>query len=181
MDMHDQEEDMKLRSRIPVILGGLALTAGLGVATAVPSSAITTREDISYDNQGQYLATCTTPAAGVTVVFFTGGPCPSGDEAWDYQLEGAPQGDRYYYVHPHGYDNLCMTASTTQFGVIKIENCVSADQQYWFNPDYYNGTLYEYHLYNDYWGAYLYQTDDLTTGLTFNCSYGVNDCSYYEP
>jgi hypothetical protein len=169
---------MKLRSRINAILGGLILTAGLGVATAIPASAITTRIDISYEGDGSFLAVCGRVASGDNVGFVANADCMSTDNEWDYQLEGGSGTAKYYYVHPNGYDSLCMTASTTQFGVIKIENCVSADQQYWFNP---NNSQSYYHLYSDYWGAYLYDPGDYNIGLSFSCSYGDNSCTFAEP
>ena len=170
---------MKLRSRITAVVGGLALAAGLAVATAVPASAITTKSDISYEgNSGRYLEVCGSVKSGANVEFGTGVGCMITDSAWDYQLEGGSGTSKYYYVHPYSYDSLCMTASTTQFGVIKIENCVSADQQYWFNP---NNSQSYYHLYNDYWGAYLYDPGDYNIGLSFSCSYGDNSCTFAEP
>src|SRR5690348_1455784 len=109
---------MKLRTRIAAVLGTLALVAGLGVATSVPASAITVRQDVSFEGNGLYLES--TSAIGDQVGF--GDPGHGLILTWDYQAEGSAGGDgTYYYLHPHGYDNLCMTASTSQRGVIRIE------------------------------------------------------------
>ena len=71
-----------------------------------------------------------------------------------------------------------MTASTTSFGVIKIETCVAVSQQYWWNP---NNSAGYYHLFNAYWGAFF--TDQLGGGnahLTFSCYYGNNGCTFIQ-
>jgi hypothetical protein len=80
-----------------------------------------------------------------------------------------------------------MTASTTQYGVIKIENCVGASQQYWWNP--HNSSGY-YQLFNGYYvaGAFLKDPSSTAGGatrvpatLTKSCNYGYNGCTFSEP
>jgi hypothetical protein len=165
---------MKLRTRIAAVLSGLTLVAGLGVATAGPASALTTRQDISFEGGGFYLGAL--PEVGAQVAWW------DSSASWDYQAEGSAGGDgTFYYLHPHGYDSLCMTASTTQFGVIKIETCVAAQQQYWWNP--HNSSGY-YQLYNAFWGAFLNdpsETEADFANLTFSCYYGYNGCTFSEP
>jgi len=170
---------MKLRTRIAALLGGLALVAGLGVAISGPASALTTRQDISFEGGGWYLESL--PKVGAQVAFSYSNV---NDTSWDYQAEGSAGGDgTYYYVHPHGYDNLCMTASTTVPlpGVIKIETCVAAQQQYWWNP--HNSSGY-YQLFNAFWGAFLNDPSRTLTAfatLTYSCNYGQNGCTFSEP
>jgi hypothetical protein len=175
---------MKLRTRIAAVLGTLALVAGLGVATSGPASALTTRSDLSFEGDGGYLESGST--VGGDVEF---GPSGRGFiTSWDYQAEGSAGGDgTYYYLHPHGYDNLCVTASTTQYGVIKIETCVAASQQYWWNP--HNSSGY-YELFNGYYAAGAFLKDPSKTSggttripatLTKSCTYGYNGCTFSEP
>jgi hypothetical protein len=166
---------MNITRRASAILGGLALTASLGVVTALPASAITTVTDVNFAGYGDELAVCDSVAAGGNVGFAHDQFCLA-DLEWDYQLKGGAGTGKYYYIHPHGDDSLCMTASTTQFGVIKLENCVSADQQFWINDN--SGG--EYHIENNYWGSYIYETGSQTLGMTFNCSYGRNSCSFSQ-
>lgn len=172
---------MKLRTRIAAVLGVLALVAGLGVATSVPASALTTRGDISFEGHGDWLESCNAVGDGVS---FGVGQVGCENIDWDYQAEGSAGGDgTYYYVHPHGYDSRCMTASTTQFGVIKIENCVGVSQQYWWNP---HNSAGFYQLFNAYWGAFLLDpspngTTPTYATLTTSCHYGNNGCTFYEP
>jgi hypothetical protein len=164
---------MKLRTRIAAVLSVLALIAGFGVATSVPASALTLARDTSFEGIGNPLSAC--PAVGSTVIFGQGG-CT--DVWWQYQAEGRAGGDgTYYYIHPENHLGQCMTASTTQFGVIKIENCVGKSQQYWWNP--HNSQGY-YQLFNAYWGAFV---DDARIGnatLIYSCSYGQNGCTFNQ-
>jgi hypothetical protein len=168
---------MKLRTRIAAVLGGLVLAAGLGVATSGPASALTTRQDISYEGGGFYLESL--PKVGAQVAF-----SDANDTSWDYQAEGSAGGDgTFYYLHPHGYESLCMTASTAPgtFGIIKIETCVAAQQQYWWNP--HNSSGY-YQLFNAFWSAFLDDpngTSPVFATLTRSCNFGNNGCTFSEP
>jgi len=170
---------MKLRTRIAAVLGVLALAAGLGVATSGPASALTIVLDNSFEGAGNFLSAC--PAVGSNVIFGDGG---CNDDVWQFQAEGRAGGDgTYYYVHPANYLGRCMTASTTQFGVIKIENCVGVSQQYWWNP---HNSAGFYQLFNAYWGAFLLDpspsgTTPTYATLTTSCHYGNNGCTFYEP
>ncbi len=169
---------MKLRTRIAAFLGVLALVAGLGVATSVPASALTLRQDVSFEGGGGYLESTST--VGDQVQF--GGSGHGYNLSWDYQAEGSAGGDgTYYYLHPHGYDSLCMTASTTTFGVIKIENCVGMPQQYWWNP--HNSSGY-YQLYNAYYRSAFVNDRSGTTRVYANmvttCVFDDNGCTFYQ-
>jgi len=169
---------MKLRTRIAAVLGVLALVAGLAVATSVPASALTTRQDVSFEGNGGYLES--TNVVGAFVQF--GRPDLHGyNTSWDYQAEGSAGGDgTYYYLHPHGYDNLCITASTSQRGVIKIEVCVGVSWQYWWNP--HNSSGY-YQLFNGLYGEFLNdpnETNLANANLTSSCYYGNNGCTFYQ-
>lgn len=145
------------------------------MATSGPASALTTRQDISFEGGGGYLESLST--VGNQVEF--GGTGHGFNAVWDYQAEGSAGGDgTYYYLHPHGYDSLCMTASTTQLGVIKIETCVAASQQYWWNP--HNSSGY-YQLFSAYYGWFLDDPSGTTRSyatLTRSCVYGYNGCTF---
>lgn len=168
---------MKLKRRMAAVLSVLALVAGLTVAAAVPASAITVRQDVSFEGYGLYLES--TSAIGDQVGF--GGSGHGLILTWDYQAEGSAGGDgTYYYLHPHGYDNLCITASTSQHGVMRIETCVGVDQQWWWNP--HNSSGY-YQLYNALYLEFLIDPDQPApdyANLTYSCYYGDNGCTFQQ-
>jgi hypothetical protein len=164
---------MNLRTRIAAVLSVLALAAGLTVAAAVPASALTERQ-ISDEEYGLSLESCS--ALYDTVYFGDGGGCYN--IWWDFQAEGSAGGDgTYYYLHPHGYDSLCMTASTTDWGLIKIEACDGVSQQYWWDPNDGQG---DYEIYNAYWGAFLADPVGGEAGLSSYCDYETYDCTFLQ-
>jgi hypothetical protein len=166
---------MKFKLAMAVILGMISLGGFAVTAGAAPPPPLTQVTDISYAGGGHYLSACA--AVGNLVYFENPGGCTS--NIWYAQLEGTT-GGKYYYWHPLGNLNYCMTASTTQFGVIKIENCVGAQNQFWWNP---NNGYGLYHLTNYYWDQYLNDPtggNGAAAGLTLTsqgCAYAGNGCT----
>jgi hypothetical protein len=155
----------RMRSKLARIAGVIVLSLGVplvfGAGTAL---AYTQRADISFEGQGDYLGSG--GAVGGTVVF-----TPSTNQyyiLWNYQIEGSAEGESYYYLHPQNNNNLCMTASTTQYGVIKIENCVGASNQHWWNPN--SGGYYQ--IQSVYEGGA--SVTDTRKGQTSNATLGTS-------
>lgn len=131
------------RNRMLLLAGGITAIL-LGAGISIPAQALTQRSIISYEGSGNWLES-SSGVSGQTVNFVA---TPTGEILWDFQIETGS----YYYLHPNNNINNCMTASTTQYGVIKIEACVGAANQLWADP--HNGSGY-YMLNNDYWGSTL--------------------------
>jgi hypothetical protein len=170
---------MKIANIITAAASTVLLAAGIALA-ATPAHAaangplITERYDISWEGNGNVLTSCS--ASGDVVEFISVTQTGCWNDFWDYQIETGS----YYYMHPSGYDSLCMTASTTDYGVIKIESCVGASQQFWLNP--HNSAGY-YQLENDYWGTYLddpFETKNADATLGSDLGYGLNGQTFEQ-
>jgi hypothetical protein len=145
---------VKFRNKVMAGIGALAIAGSIGLAA--PASAgvhpegatvsrpdrplITQRADISFKGSGNYLASCGVSGDNV---YFIASPGGCFYILWNYQAEGS-----WYYLHPSDNNGLCLTASTTQYGVLKIEGCVGASNQFWKNPN--SGGYYQ--DYSDYYG-----------------------------
>jgi hypothetical protein len=147
----------------------LAILASLTAValSGLPAHALTTWADSPYEGSGAlYLSAC--PQPGDQVAFYI--------ILLDFQAVGTYQGHSDYYIHPAGHDNICITASTTQFGVIKSENCVGSQytQQDWTN---YECGLTLYWDNSVYWGATINDKNKLngqTANLTAASSCAAN-------
>jgi len=119
--------------RIVTILAAFALATGTLIAlTATPAFAVTTVADTPYNGSGGLWLSLST-GLGQDAAFYTH---YTGEyrTALDYKYNGVTiGGQREYTISPTGDDSVCMTASTTQHGVIKSEPCQGVSQQYWLN------------------------------------------------
>jgi hypothetical protein len=162
---------ISFRQKMTGLVSAFVLIAGMAFIPGGHASALTDVEDYAYEGNGQCLS-YTSQAAGTTVHFISGG---SNDCAWQAELKETISGANYYYWHPFGNTGICLTASTTSKGVLKLEACDGlVDQQMWYNP--HSGTYY--HLESQYYNnECLYEPGGMTgsgTGFTTSCSYGDN-------
>jgi hypothetical protein len=161
---------LSIVNRITAAMSALTLVGVVALASGGQAFALTDVEDYAYEGNGQCLS-WSSQAAGTTVHFISGG---SNDCAWQAELKETISGDNYYYWHPFGNTGICLTASTTSKGVLKLEGCDGlVDQQMWYNP--HSGS--NYHLESQYYNnECLYESGGMTgsgTGFT-SCSYGNN-------
>ena len=114
-----------IRNKIAAAFGVVALSAGLGLvaapAHAGPPPPLSPRFIVSEDGAGQIMDTCVVPLTGNTINF---GANPSGCYTDDMVFDLKSGGQ--YEIHPNGNTQICVTFSTTQYGVIKAEYCVGS-------------------------------------------------------
>ncbi len=161
--------------RMTITISAFIAVACMALLPVGQAFALTNVSDWAYEANGEPLSWCS-DSAGTTINF--GLNC---NTAWQaqYELTDPASGYKYYYWHPYGDTSLCLTASTTQKGILKLESCVGAYQQLWYNP---NSGGY-YHLYNGYYLEYLYEAGGtLGTGTNFTTdgTYGDNGQTFYQ-
>jgi hypothetical protein len=160
-----------MKCRFLALLAVLAMIAGTGIVAAAPAFALTERFDASWEGAGNYLASCGAQFDTVYFIKTSQGGCYNVN--WNYQLYelGA------YFIHPANNNNLCLTDSTTQFGVEKIEECGDNDNQVYYNP--HNSAGY-YLIQSLYYDANLCDSNGPgqtgPAGLGSD-SYGYNGCT----
>lgn len=124
--------------KIWIILGIIAIALGLAGVVATSGAAragvdpehvnprITTTSDRGFGGDSGWISYNYTDGSNVHFA-------SSGDLNLDFQIKNSGS----YWVHPAGYDTICMTESTTQSDVVKWESCVGSivTQQEWLNPE----------------------------------------------
>ncbi len=165
-----------MTSKITGAISTLVMIVCITMMTGGQAFALTTVSDWAYEANGEPLSWCS-DSAGTTINF--GLSC---NVAWQAQYElSDTNGFKYYYWHPYGDTSLCLTASTTQKGVLKLEGCDNdVSQQLWYNPNSSGNYHLESFYYND---ECLYEAGGkLGTGTNFttDCTYGDNGQTFQQ-
>ncbi len=170
---------MKISSiqKVTGALSAFAVVACMVFMSGGQAFALTQVSDWAYEDYGLPLSYCS-GMSGTTVLF--GDSC---NFTWQAELAlTTVQGSKYYYWHPYDDTTTCLTASTSQKGVLKLETCdgPSTSQQLWYNPN--SGG--NYHLESDWYDdECLYEAGGMQgtgTNFTTDCTYGENGQTFTQ-
>jgi hypothetical protein len=166
---------MRIRRLFPLAAILAAATIAL---TALPAHAITTVSDSPYNGSGGLYLSMSTVLGQQPAFYlrYTG----NYRTTLDYQAEGNLGGTSYYYIHPVGDDGVCMTASTTQPGIIRSENCVKATNQYWFNFKEPSGRYEDSNLYTGGEINDPNHNNGAIADFVYGCADGSNGCDFQQ-